>query len=309
MSDDETTTDDELDEVPRWVFEASMRCSGLSSQEQRVRAAEQLKRKREEEAAAAAAARQAQEEQDARLAAEMHQEELRQLESIQVPARPRPTRQRRDEVHDLTLDSPVGRSSPRRAVARRTGASRAGEAVENQSPQHVVTRGASRSVCPQHPAEAALNGPRDHQSVEFAEAPSALRVASLYPYQRAALAWLLRREGAMRSSAVSEGSGGEADAQPLVRGGILADEQGMGKTVQMLSLCLSNTPSLSSAPVGSMLSTGRPALGVLIVCPFMLAKQWEGEQADPRPGDAARKARPLQPATPERALRAQKLVG
>ena len=47
--------------------------------------------------------------------------------------------------------------------------------------------------------------------------------------------------------------------------------------VQMLSLCLANQQPLRTAPVGSMLPGGRAALGVLIVCPYMLVKQWEQE--------------------------------
>ena len=51
----------------------------------------------------------------------------------------------------------------------------------------------------------------------------------------------------------------------------------MGKTVQMLALCLAHQQPLRMAPVGSMLQSGRAALGVLIVCPFILVKQWEQE--------------------------------
>ena len=60
-------------------------------------------------------------------------------------------------------------------------------------------------------------------------------------------------------------------------GGLLADEQGLGKTVQMLALCLAHPQTLSAAPVGAMLSSGRATLGVLIVAPLMLVHQWAAE--------------------------------
>ena len=61
MADDSTTEDEGIDsdysdsdELPSWVYEASRRFAGLSSQENRLEEKQQEKRKREEELAAAA---------------------------------------------------------------------------------------------------------------------------------------------------------------------------------------------------------------------------------------------------------------
>ena len=88
---------------------------------------------------------------------------------------------------------------------------------------------------------------------------------SLFPYQAAALAWMTKRERGQR-------------VEPL--GGILADEQGLGKTVQMLALCLARPQPLSVSPVGAMVAGGRATLGVLIVAPLILVNQWAREIAD-----------------------------
>lgn len=50
----------------------------------------------------------------------------------------------------------------------------------------------------------------------------------LLSYQKRALAWLLHRE--------------EAGAKPAVAGGLLADDQGLGKTVTAIALLLSHPP-------------------------------------------------------------------
>ena len=60
--------------------------------------------------------------------------------------------------------------------------------------------------------------------------PGALK-ASLYSYQRKALTWMIKRE----------------ESRAIVQGGILADEQGLGKTVQMLALIVSNVPDKENA--------------------------------------------------------------
>ena len=50
----------------------------------------------------------------------------------------------------------------------------------------------------------------------------------LPPYQKRALAWMLHRE--------------QPDARPAVAGGLLADDQGLGKTVTAIALLLSHPP-------------------------------------------------------------------
>jgi SNF2 family DNA or RNA helicase len=118
-----------------------------------------------------------------------------------------------------------------------------------------------------------LEGGRDHQQPPGPPPaqPTALLVPSLYPYQAAGFGWMLRQEGV---NAV-------AGADRYVLGGLLADEQGMGKTVQTLSLCLAHPPPLHAAPVGGSLSCAgggsRAALGTLIVCPLNLLRQWQRE--------------------------------
>ena len=89
-----------------------------------------------------------------------------------------------------------------------------------------------------------------------------------------------------------------ADGEP--RGGLLCDEQGMGKTVQVLALCLSHPqpPAPSPTPVvdltehgilsledpcptmellAKVREMGQPRGGTLIVAPLVLLRQWQRE--------------------------------
>ena len=149
---------------------------------------------------------------------------------------------------------------------------------ENDSPQQhaaAAPSGAEKAVA------TVLQGVRDHRADELAPKPRDLAVPSLYPYQQAALAWMLRRERAAvtaaSSSSSSSASASSSGAHDLVLGGLLADEQGMGKTVQVLALCAAHPPSLAEAPVGGMRADGRAALGTLVVCPLVLCEQWAAE--------------------------------
>ena len=94
-----------------------------------------------------------------------------------------------------------------------------------------------------------LSAEREQATVSLSVEQPADLVPSLFPYQSAAVGWMLQRE--------------RAESGPL--GGILADEQGLGKTVQMLGLCASHAPSRSLWG------------GVLIVAPLVLLWQWERE--------------------------------
>ncbi|KAF9178576.1 DNA repair protein rad16 [Haplosporangium sp. Z 11] len=79
------------------------------------------------------------------------------------------------------------------------------------------------------------------QKPELAEQPEGLKL-QLLPFQREGLAWMRKQENT------------------LFKGGILADEMGMGKTIQMISLLLSEP--------------GKPNL---IVAPTVAIVQWQNE--------------------------------
>ncbi|CAM8880041.1 unnamed protein product [Rhodiola kirilowii] len=100
---------------------------------------------------------------------------------------------------------------------------------------------------------------------EIAEAPSDLTMP-LLRYQKEWLAWALKKEAS------------EA------RGGILADEMGMGKTIQAIALVLAKRErsraashfTESSLPAPS--STGLPEVkGTLVICPPVALTHWESE--------------------------------
>ncbi|KAL0051821.1 hypothetical protein WJX82_002688 [Trebouxia sp. C0006] len=65
--------------------------------------------------------------------------------------------------------------------------------------------------------------------VETAEPPQGSLTVDLLPHQKRGLAWMLHRE--------------QAAGKPAVPGGLLADDQGLGKTVTTIALLLSHPPS------------------------------------------------------------------
>jgi SNF2 family DNA or RNA helicase len=103
-----------------------------------------------------------------------------------------------------------------------------------------------------------VNNTNADASSEF-ETPPALTVP-LMVHQKRALHWMIRRE---------------ITTQPACHpnGGILADDQGFGKTLSAISLLLTNTPPADE-------SGNRTPWGTLIVTPLSLVSQWEQELSD-----------------------------
>ena len=91
----------------------------------------------------------------------------------------------------------------------------------------------------------------------------------LLPYQREGLAWLLHQE---RESAMA--------------GGILADEMGMGKTIQAIALLLANRRNPADEKLASAwaaadrrhgVEASKPRGGTLVVVPVVAMGQWQAE--------------------------------
>ncbi|XP_062152247.1 ATP-dependent helicase rhp16-like isoform X1 [Alnus glutinosa] len=107
-------------------------------------------------------------------------------------------------------------------------------------------------------------GHQNEVIIETAEAPTEL-IMPLLRYQKEWLAWALKQENSTTG------------------GGILADEMGMGKTIQAIALvlarreihrmCESNKPSVLPGP-----SDGLPGIkATLVICPVVAVSQWVSE--------------------------------
>ncbi|ETI37904.1 hypothetical protein F443_16247 [Phytophthora nicotianae P1569] len=89
--------------------------------------------------------------------------------------------------------------------------------------------------------------------------PSKHLTATLLPYQREALAWMVGQE------------------QSSYKGGILADEMGMGKTIQAISLMLENVREKPSGKAAKARNSSTVYGGTLVVCPLVAVMQWKSE--------------------------------
>ncbi|KAL0020479.1 hypothetical protein WJX77_009137 [Trebouxia sp. C0004] len=133
-----------------------------------------------------------------------------------------------------------------------------------------------------------------------ADQPEGLSV-SLRPYQRQSLKFMLdieQTEGGFRDQLFCQVSNSQGDTfwyspvlgrcsshvDPMPQGGILGEEMGLGKTVEVAALVLSHP----AAPLQSTCETTRDGLiasrATLVVCPVSLMGQWAEELADKAKG-------------------------
>lgn len=261
--------------MPAWVLAAS-RIGGLSSRATEVAAREKRKREEEERARreeqrrraeAEASRREAQEAADFELARRLQREEEEEAARSGGAAQREAEGAAEADVVLVSSDDEVAPIRRRRGRerGRRRGVARAAAPEERADDDEAAgddDDAVAVEADPPRPARSAPPTGRDHpDDGPSAPIPSALLVPSLFPFQRAALAWMVRREREQRE-------------EPL--GGILADEQGLGKTVQTLALCLAQPQPLAASPVGAMVAGGRAALGVLIVAPLVLVSHTVG---------------------------------
>ena len=100
--------------------------------------------------------------------------------------------------------------------------------------------------------------------------PSMTKRGDLLPYQLQGLSWMLVREEAGESGRDGKG----VKPLPSVRGGIVADVMGLGKTRSMIALCESTHVSFRSR---SMAATRVRSNATLVVCPVSIISQWVSE--------------------------------
>ena len=107
---------------------------------------------------------------------------------------------------------------------------------------------------------------------QFQKIPETMLAMPLLRHQRRAVSWMRRREAAGSSP----------------RGGMLADDQGLGKTFSAIALIAANpppprrraaaTPEARRGNDGARLEgSEKPAGGTLVVCPTSVLRQWQRE--------------------------------
>lgn len=103
---------------------------------------------------------------------------------------------------------------------------------------------------------------------QFEKIPETMLAMPLLRHQRRAVSWMRRREAAGSSP----------------RGGMLADDQGLGKTFSAIALIAANPPPpRRRAPEGldgvanTSSKARKPAGGTLVVCPTSVLRQWQRE--------------------------------
>ena len=147
-------------------------------------------------------------------------------------------------------------------------------------PPSLALAAAAKAEAARRAAAEAAAGPRDASAalaaafsalesssaaslLEGAEPPPGTLLVDLLPHQKVALAWMLAREA-------GEGGGG----------GLLADEQGLGKTVEAAAL-IGSAPRGAAPPEDDDGSnecvSSLPRGGTLVVCPNSLLHQWLAE--------------------------------
>ncbi len=105
-------------------------------------------------------------------------------------------------------------------------------------------------------------------ATEEANTPDLLNI-TLMPHQRRALHWMAKRESLDEDIKQSD-EDIIAVSETECLGGILADEQGLGKTLSILALILKNQPKPTKRDES-------PPWRTLIVCPLSLVSQWKEE--------------------------------
>ena len=110
---------------------------------------------------------------------------------------------------------------------------------------------------------------------DVADVPDGALAAPLLRHQRRAVSWMRRREAAGSSP----------------RGGLLADDQGLGKTFSAIALIVSNPPPPRWFAAARAGAEDRPAGGTLVVCPTSVLRQWQRELASKVSSSAGEGAR------------------
>lgn len=152
--------------------------------------------------------------------------------------------------------------------------------------------------------------------------PSELE-SKLYPFQRRTVEWLLQREGALRvANSIDDNTSRSADLLPLyyseqtdlesrpflvsnligevvkqedraslasieLKGGILAEEMGLGKTVELIALmCLHKRPASATNTIHDSFTNSdvRVSNATLIITPPSILEQWKSELHKHAPG-------------------------